>query len=340
MYIITQWLGCISIIFVYCLGCLASVAAPQNLSWHKTGSSVALLRGKTTVWQFNYAPGCGKPYFHPVASLDGAVLTEYRPADHPWHYGLWFSWKYINGVNFWEENRKTHKSQGQLHWGNVKVVTHPDYSAEITMILNYSLKKGAKPVLKEKRSINVSAPDSKGAYSMDWSSTFTACSDSDVKFDRTEVTKTRAWGGYAGLSIRLNHKGDKWQTITEKGPVTKWKSNRFRCKGRFMDYSGSFQGHIAGVAILDNPANLNFPTPWYAIRGKKPPMIFFTPAVICYKPYTLKAGESFTLRYRVIIHSGRWDAKKLLSEWEKYKQIETSVKIIPNGYDNSWQGQS
>jgi len=71
----------------------------------------------------------------------------------------------------------------------------------------------------------------------------------------------------------------------------------------------------AGIAILDHPKNLNAPTPWYAINDQT--MRYFSPAVLCCKPHTLQAGQSLTLRYRLIIHPGRWDAKRLRSERDR-----------------------
>jgi hypothetical protein len=47
-------------------------------------------------------------------------------------------------------------------------------------------------------------------------------------------------------------------------------------------------------------------------------MSYFSPAVICDGPYTLKAGQSFTLRYRVIIHANRWDAPRLDIEYKRF----------------------
>jgi hypothetical protein len=45
-----------------------------------------------------------KPYVHPLATPAGRVLTRVEPDDHPWHRGLWFTIKYVNGENFWEED--------------------------------------------------------------------------------------------------------------------------------------------------------------------------------------------------------------------------------------------
>ena len=58
----------------------------RELAWRETPASLALLSGDRVVWQFNHLrdgkeKGC--PYFHPLATMEGAVLTDLRPADHP-----------------------------------------------------------------------------------------------------------------------------------------------------------------------------------------------------------------------------------------------------------------
>ncbi len=47
----------------------------------------------------------GKPYFYPVNTTTGHNLVWLRPEDHPWHYGLWFSWKYGNRRNIFGNGR-------------------------------------------------------------------------------------------------------------------------------------------------------------------------------------------------------------------------------------------
>lgn len=296
-----------------------------NFKWIKTDQSIALTNNNKTIWQFNYGKETSKPYFHPVSLVDGTVLTHDRPDDHPWHHGLWFSWKHINGVNFWEENRKTGKSNGKTDWSNVKVVTQKDNSARITMDLTYS-HKGQKPILSEKRSMVISPPDKDGIYYIDWVSKFNACSDVDVTLDRTPLPSEaggKAWGGYAGLSVRLNGEGEEWTVNTEKEQVS-FENDRFRGKSNSMDFSGVFGGKPAGIAILDHPENLNTPSPWYAIAGK--PMKYFSPAVICYKPHTILAGKMFTLNYRVVIHSQKWNSENLKLQIKKYTAVSKQPK--------------
>ena len=53
------------------------------------------------IWQFNFNNRFGMPYFHPLC-INNSVLTSASPPDHPWHLGFWFSWKFIDGINYWE----------------------------------------------------------------------------------------------------------------------------------------------------------------------------------------------------------------------------------------------
>ena len=73
-------------------------------SWRvEAGALVARLRADGSVcWRFQYSPEQTHAYFHPLAPAGRDSLTVDEPGDHVHHHGLWFSWKYINGVNFWE----------------------------------------------------------------------------------------------------------------------------------------------------------------------------------------------------------------------------------------------
>ncbi len=72
---------------------------------HALGRSVELAdpANESPRWRYVYA-GKPKPYFHPLCTPAGHVLTSFEPHDHVWHRGLWFTIKFVNGENFWEEN--------------------------------------------------------------------------------------------------------------------------------------------------------------------------------------------------------------------------------------------
>lgn len=42
-----------------------------------------------------------KPCFAPIHTPSGNLITEYRPADHTWHTGLYFGWVHANQANLW-----------------------------------------------------------------------------------------------------------------------------------------------------------------------------------------------------------------------------------------------
>ena len=42
-----------------------------------------------------------KPCFAPLYTPAGKLITEYRPADHAWHTGLYFGWVHVNDANLW-----------------------------------------------------------------------------------------------------------------------------------------------------------------------------------------------------------------------------------------------
>jgi hypothetical protein len=288
------------------LGAIAGRAA--EFAWTEETGAVGLRHGDRWVWRYAYGPEQAKPCFHPLALPDGPALTWHRPEDHRWHRALWFSWKYINGVNYWEEDPITGAASGRTEVKETSVTTRSDFTARIEQQLIYR-PASATPVLTERRVVEVTAPDDSGAWHLDWDLTFEA--GVDVRLDRTPLPDEpggQVYGGYAGLSVRFARGFTDVRALTPEGPVS-FKDERFRGRAAGFEYSGTLDGQEVGIAILDHPQNLNAPSPWYAIYG--PVMQFFTPAVICYGPHHLSAGEQLRLRYRVVVHPGRWDAEQL-----------------------------
>lgn len=313
--------------------CTTALAGPPPLRWERAAGSVSLLANDKTVWRFRYGTDIPKPMFDPLALPDGTVLSWNSPPDHPWHHALWFSWKYLNHVNYWEsdpreprlkkETAANREPGGLTEWKNVRIRTQPDGNAAIALELAYH-EPGKPPVLRERRTIRISPPDASGDYYLDWTMTFTA-GKQDVDINRTPVIGDKdgvAWGGYAGLSLRFARDLTDARTATTKPPAPGPQRTGLMCEtgATGVDFSGRIAGREAGVAFLDHPANLNAPTPWYLIIQPQnaSPFHFAEAALIYYKPYLLKAGKSFTLRYRTAVHGGRWDRDRLLAEDSRF----------------------
>ena len=291
----------------------------EHLRWQQTKESVALVRGGAdaeddVIWQFNFGAELNMPYFHPVATTAGQRLSCDRPADHAWHHGIWFCWKFINQVNYWEHAGRSGKPQGRTEWSNVVVKTNEDGSAVISMSLRYHPADDNQVVLEENREIELSAPDAEGVYSMDWTCRFTA-RDLPVTLDRTPP-KEKSWGGYAGLSVRFAKELTERQTYDTNGLVEFKEGNRHRERAVAMDYGGMIDNVPVGLAFLDHPDNPRHPTRWYAIRD--PVMSYINAALLNDKPMVLKPEQVMTLRYRMIVHPNRWKADRLQAAFDQY----------------------
>lgn len=294
---------------------LATVSAmageADTYDWQQTQTSLSLSNGGKTVWRLVADPKQPKSYFHPLATLDGAVLTAFQPVDHPWHRGMWWSWKLINGLNYWEEDPKTHKSAGTTELTGATFKATRDFSAHAELRFSYH-PPGHAPVMKELRSLSITRPDAEGRYQIDWISEFTA-GNAPVTLGRTPLPNEeggRSHGGYAGLSARLVLQPDGWSVRTSETQNSVAAAHGQ--SARWVDFSGPG----AGIAVFDHPDNLRHPSPWYVHDSA--PMSYFSPAVLFNEPLVLAAGQSLKLRYRILIHSKPMTVEQIGDSFREY----------------------
>jgi len=319
-------LGLAIIVLVQAVPAAGAAGKPEGPSaqykWQQTDSTIALLNHDRIVWQFNFGKDTRKPYFHPVALVDGTALTCLSPSDHPWHRSLWFSWKMLNGVNYWEEDPKTGLPDGRTEVVHAKVIPNKDYSATILLTLTYHVPDGP-ALITESRTISVSAPDSKGGYRIDWQGTFTA-GNQDVL-----LQGGTAGGGYAGMSARISQATGDWRLIDSEGradlPGGYTAKNTHGQKARWMDFSmvDAATGKAGGLAILQHPSSFRYPTYWHNVMDEKVPFGYFSPAPLWAEPFTLPAGQSLMLRYRILIHPGRETKEQLDTAWKAFSESKT-----------------
>ena len=280
--------------------------ASRELSWRQTDTSVELLCGDKMVWRHVHDAKIGKPFMR-IALTDGTELTrpwpyenDYLKTDHRWHRALWWSWKTVDGVNYWEGNQEGTEPV------KVDITKNDDGSAVIELAIEYHLP-DQPPVALEKRTIRISAPDEQGNYLIDWQATFTPAGDKDVVFGRN---------GYGGFALRMaaeycpDTPGQGWEFVPSK------EEEGASPKGsRWMMFQGEAQnGRPAAVAIFDHPKNPSYPSVW-CLRTQYP---YMNPCLIARKPYTLKAGESLTLRYGVSINDGPADPEAVEKQWKSF----------------------
>ncbi len=275
---------------------------------HRVGREVAFGAAGVERLLYHYVTDHRKPFIHPLRSATGTVLTEMEPDDHPWHRGIWFSWKFLNGVNFWEEQEHAGEDAG-TGFGHTEfagideVVWHPA-GTRVTTRYAYRVPTGA-VVLSEQRTLQVMV-QADGVCALDWSATFTA-GEQPIRFDRTVLAAETPWGGYAGLSFRASRMWGEVQGLDSEGRRDLAIKHQ---RARWVHMSGvDREGRRAGLAIFDHPENPRYPSYWYYADENDPILHFayMNPALLLREPLDLASGAALQLRYRILVHDGPAD---------------------------------
>jgi len=118
-----------------------------------------------------------RPYLHPVHDASGRmVLTEDRPADHPWQHGIFTGFHRVNGFNYWKENEgqqrfvrllDLNEASNRVSWRALVDLVAPNRSV----------------VLEEEDTITIHAPESSDVYLIDFNVLLRA-GESDANFGK------------------------------------------------------------------------------------------------------------------------------------------------------------
>lgn len=294
------------------------------LKFNRSDTTINLVKGQKIIWQFNFNNRFGKHYFHPV-SAGNSTLTCVSPPDHAWHMGLWFSWKFINGINYWEylDDYKTegsgYRSAGTTRIKNIELNTENDFSADIILDIQYQSSED-NAVMSEICNLHISPPGNDGSYYIDFDHTFSPVSG-EVVLDRTPIKgepEGQSWGGYSGLSVRFS------QDYTSASIISPDTANNHR-KNPWV-YMGfkTLTGKDAGICIMQDPEYTTGVTSWYIINDPETPFYYYSPAAIYDGKIILRKDEKLRLRYRVWILSGEINVPELD---EKYNEYMTEKKL-------------
>jgi hypothetical protein len=297
------------LVLIFCL-----LRLNARAHWDDQPTSLAWVVGTNVLWRFSYDTNKGKPFFHPVSVGGGPALTNFKPEDHPWHYGLWFSWKYINGANYWEEDRATGKAEGTTRWSTPKIETRMDGSARIRLDLTYTGTSN-RIDLTENRLLFVLPPGSDGSFTIHWFSRFVAGKDGAF-LDRWAMPGEpggRTNGGYAGLSLRMAGSPLTISFVSSTGLVTRFESDRARPAAsavacNFMDGSRN----AGSIAIMSHWWDGEKDAPWYLINSDT--MHFVCAAILAPKPRQLKPDETLYLFYTIAVQRKPWTPESLKTD--------------------------
>lgn len=254
-----------------------------------------------------------RPFVHPLRTPAGHTLTVDAPDDHPWHHGLWFTIKYVNGDNYWEEMAP----YGVLRHTDDPpvVVATEDDAATVAGWLDWTAPDRETVVLRERRSLRHQTLDGE-SYAIDVDIAIEA--QVDCELDRTPFNGE--WGGYGGLALRgAPDLVDSTLTLEDREPTTRLLGVR----SPWLHLAGTIDGAPVGVLILDATTNPEHPVPWYG--SSQAPTYgegwanFVNAAFLWHGPRSLAAGDQISFAYRVVIHDGVWGPDRLAAAWDTYR---------------------
>lgn len=294
----------------------ATAAAPSwesGYTWkHVPGREIALCQNGEPLWIFHYDPKEDWPYFHPIRLPGGPVMTGLSPADHPWHRALWFSWKFVDGINYWEfHDLKDPKSDpvGRTEFTGKEDIRTGKDGATISLDVEYRY--GGRVPLREKRRIRIEMPRTDGSYAIDWDCVFNAAGP-DVELNKDT--------GYAGLFFRASPNWREPRYLNSEGisgPAV------HQAAAKWIDLSGIDESGFGpfGVALFDHPENPRFPAPWWRDRSRDDDAIAYIGTGLLFSgPLKVTKSAPLRLRYRILVHNGRLPAEALDEEFRKFAE--------------------
>jgi hypothetical protein len=254
---------------------------------------------------FQYGASLPKPYFWPIKSDDGAILTrpiDPNEKDHPHHKGVWLSVDEVNDIKFWAERGKIVNREIKSSSGNPATIH----------LQNEWVGRDGAPALIETTTIAI-YPNRLMTYDV----TLSAPRNQLVRFDDT---KEGFFGIRVAQSMREKEGGTVFNSEGKKTTAECWGQ-----RARWVDYTGNVDGKTYGVTLMDHPANTR-PSRYHVRDYGLFSMSPFGEGAYQNdrekaKPLILDDEKpSARFRFGLYIHDGAGDSAKLMEAYGQFLQ--------------------
>ena len=255
-------------------------------------------------------------FIHPLYTPHGQILTNIQPKDHYHHYGIWNPWTHTffegDTVDFW--NIKGH--QGTVRFAKFTTQSSNKKYAEFTALHEHVVfkKEGSEKIaLNEWQTVRVHTPAKNDEYYIvDITSKMQTASQSPL------LIVAYRYGGFGWRATEYWDKNNS-EMLTSEG---KTRDNTDNTKARWIMVYGSLPGNDeGGIVMLSHPSNYNHPEPlriWDKKANGGRGDVFANFATTKDKDWLLEPGKTYTLKYRLVVFNGKFDAAKAESEWKTF----------------------
>jgi hypothetical protein len=321
--------------------CAAAFGSPiaQSVDFVKSKNKIDVMIGGRLFTSYIYGNELTKPMLVPLRSPSGIEVTRRNPLlkikggsdDHPHHVGIFFAVDKVNGTNFWNNT----SPPPQIKHIKITQVACDNGTGKLTTVMHW-LDRDGNILLEENRSLVFLAGDNE--YAIDFSIDLTA-RQNEVVFEDIEegVFAVRVADCLretdskviprAGQPLPQESLSGTGRYFSSNGDETA--KNVWGRRARWVALQGIRQGKVVGIAILNHPESINYPTYWHVrsyglfsanplgqgdfqrqSKYKKNPVLPLR--------LTLKKGQKAHFRFLVIVYEGIRTTEQLEERFRQF----------------------
>lgn len=308
-----------------------SQATAEGFSVSKGQAEITIEHDDKLVTRYHFQDAdARKPYFWPVIGPQGKSMTRAFPMetvdgeqhDHPHHRGVWFGHQGVGGTDTWleaasknvqgEKREEFLASLGTIAHTGFTEISATERNAVIRSTNDY-LDSAGKQLMADERTMIFHVRD--GQLILDFDITLLG------KYGDVELQDMKD----AGLNVRVPTS----MSLTHgEGHIVNSQGDRdgetWSKAAKWVDYHGPVDGENLGIAFLNHPSSFRHPTRWHVRDYGLYTANAFGPQSLDENEesgtFTLKSGESVTLRHRIIFHEGDAQAANIAEAFEAYAQ--------------------
>jgi hypothetical protein len=320
-------------------------AAPSVVEFAQGNDRIDVIIGGNLFTSYLFGRELTKPVLVPIRTPSGIEVSRREPLveieggsmDHEHHIGIFFAVDQVNGINFW----RNVSTPPQIRHVKIMQMACDNGKGQLSTVSHWIDDK-EQILLEEKRSMVFVAGEHENEYAIDFSIDLTA-KNKDVLFEDIEEgmfairvsdylretkakTVLRAGGpmpkeSVTGTGTYFSSNGD----VTAK--------NCWGKRARWVALQGVREDKVVGIAILNHPASINYPTYWhvrdYGLFSANPlgqgdfqrqqPRPYRKNKVIPLR-LALEPGETAHFRFLVIVYEGIRTQELIEERFKKFAE--------------------
>ncbi|MGB2863233.1 MAG: PmoA family protein [Sedimentisphaerales bacterium] len=321
------------------------MAAPPKVELIRGENRIDVIIAGEPFTSYLYGSDLTKPLLVPVRTPSGIEVSRRHPLtrieggsmDHEHHIGIFFAVDQVNGVKFWNNTSLS----PQIRHVEITEVAGGAGSGKLSTVANWVDEK-KQVLLEEKRTILFVAGEYEHEYAIDLSIDLTAKCPRVLFEDIEEGMLAIRVSDYLresdpeispqpGRQLLAESVLGTGRYFSSNGDETA--KNVWGKRARWVALQGLRQGKVVGVAILNHPASINYPTYWhvrnYGLFSANPlgqgdfqrqqPRKYRKNKVMSLR-LTLEQGETAHFRFLMIAYEGFRTKRQIEKRFKKFAE--------------------